>query len=96
MLGNMGHSSLSNEAVTSRDRKRAQKPVSRPHPMVGLPPDNEVAHENQSPPEQGGRRVIERGLPSVPAASEPARRAGVSGNKGQVCSLLVFIENLSM
>lgn len=96
MLGNMGHSSLSNEAATSRDRKRAQKPVNRPRPMVGLPPDNGVAHENQSPSGKGGGRVSEQGPTSLPAALEPARRAEMSGNKGQTCSTLVCIENLSL
>lgn len=42
MLGNMGHSSLSNEAVTLHDRKRIQKPVNRPRPMVGLAHNNGV------------------------------------------------------
>lgn len=36
MLGNMGHSSPSNEAVTSRDRKRTRKSVDRPRPTAQL------------------------------------------------------------
>ena len=49
MLGNMGHSSPSNEAVTSRDRKRAQKPVRRFCPTAGPAGDAGVAHKHQSP-----------------------------------------------
>lgn len=78
MLGNMGHSSPSNEAVTSRDRKRARDPVNHPRPMARLARNGGVAQEHRSPLREG-----EESPSFVPAASEPARRAGCL-DKGQI------------
>lgn len=77
MLGNMGHSSPSNEAVTSRDRKRARDPVNRPRLVARLARDGGVAWEPRSPLREG------EGSPScVPAPPSQPGGQGVRTKGG--------------
>lgn len=86
MLENMGHSSPSEQAGTSRDRKCAQNlsAVLARGPNNGGGAHNGVTHQTEGHVER--ERVMEQGRAFLPAASEPARRAGMSWNKRQICS----------
>lgn len=75
MLGNMGHSSPSNEAVTSRDRKRTRKSVDHPRPTAQL--------ARKPKPTQEGEVSLSRD-PLHACTLQASQRVGMSGTKGRL------------